>query len=36
MNTKRMNLQQTIQTAVDGWMETLKYYMTLFGSANRI
>ena len=36
MNTKRMNLQQTIQSAVDGWKETLKYYMNLFGSANRI
>lgn len=35
MNTKRMNLQQTIQTGVDGWKEVLKYYIKLFGGENR-
>jgi len=36
MNTKRMNLQQTIQAAVDGWKETLKYYIKLFGGEDRV
>lgn len=36
MNTKRMNLQQTIQVGIEGWKEALKHYMVLFGSANRV
>lgn len=35
MNTKRMNLQQTVQAAADGWKETLKYYIKLFGGENQ-
>lgn len=35
MNTRRMNLQQTVLLAADGWKETLKYYIRLFGGENR-
>jgi len=35
MNTKRMNLQQTVQAAAEGWKDVLKYYIKLFGGENR-
>lgn len=35
MSTRRMNFQQLIMCGAEGWKESLKYYMELFGSANK-